>query len=307
MLVRDSVTQNRRKTTVSRPTTFAILAVAIAGFAMSLPASAAVKWTFQSGYCVGPCSGANMVFAPSFESNGDDGNNVSVTSWANTDPGTTNNVLAPAALNQYGGGLGVTNADTAIEGDSTSPEHAMDNQDRFDVMLLDFGGQEINLSEIQVGFRTDGDISVLAWTGSGIPDSDGDGTPDVDGAEYHAAPGGDSLLSNGWELIGNYDVNTSLGGSVYSQDVDTDVSSSYWLIGAYNPVFDSYGCSAGDICSYGSTKYDHVKLLALKGFLPDLPPPSTSVPEPLSVLLLAGGLVPLAWRRRRLQQAAEAG
>jgi hypothetical protein len=281
---------------VSRTNTFAILAVATAGFAMSLPASAAVKWTFQSGYCVGPCSTGERVYTPSFESIGDNGNNVSVTAWANTEPGGTNNELNQAALNDFSGGLGVTHADTAFENDSTSPQHAMDNDGRFDVMLFDFGGQEISLSEIDVGWRSnDGDISVLAWTGPG--------TPDVDGALY--SQGSQDLTSSGWTLIGNYDVNTSVGGGVYRQNIDTAVSSSYWLIGAYNPVFGS--CSAGDTCSYGSGNYDYVKLLALKGNLPDLPPPpSTGVPEPLSVLLLAGGLVPLAWRRRRLQQAAEA-
>lgn len=282
---------------MSRTKTFAFLTLAAAGVAMSLPASAAVKWTFHSDYCVGTCNSGERVFAPSYESNGDSGNNVSTTAWANTEPGGTNNELSGANLNLYNGsGLGVTHGDDGYIDDSGSPQHSMDNQDRFDVMLFDFGGQEINLSQIDVGWRyNDGDISVLAWTGGG--------TPDVDGVLYSETA--ENLTSSGWELIGNYDVNSYSNG-VYSQNINTDVSSSYWLIGAYNPVFGS--CEGSDVCSYESGHYDYdfVKLLALKGNLPDEPPPPTDVPEPLSLLLLAGGLAPLAWRRRRLDQASKA-
>jgi hypothetical protein len=51
-------------------------------------------------------------------------------------------------------------------------------------------------------------------------------------------------------------------------------------------------CSHGYDPYNGSNKHDYVKLLALKGQLPT--PPSTGVPEPLSVLLLAGGHWPLS-------------
>ena len=51
------------------------------------------------------------------------------------------------------------------ERDSDAPEHAIDNNDRKDSMLLTFGSA-VNLTHLQIGYRSgDSDMTVLAFTG----------------------------------------------------------------------------------------------------------------------------------------------
>jgi hypothetical protein len=134
---------------------------------VAAPSQAVVKWTFTSGNCVGPCSGTGRTFDTSSETNGDVGNNAAVTGWGATELGGTNNLLNEGTLNQFNGGLGVTNADDVYEDDSNTPGHAMDNKQRLDAMLFDFGGQQISLDDISIGyFSGDADVSVLAYTGA---------------------------------------------------------------------------------------------------------------------------------------------
>jgi len=83
-----------------------------------------------------------------------------------------------------------------------------------------------------VGWWTsDSDITVLAYTGAGVPAS-------LVGELYSNLPGG-------WSFIGNY-------GDVGNQPGDTvsvnagDVSASHWLIGAYNPLISNSGWSTGN-------------------------------------------------------------
>jgi hypothetical protein len=74
------------------------------------------------------------------------------------------------------------------------------------------------------------------------------------------------------------------------------VSSSYWLVGAYNPVFGACTSGAGS-CQTTVPYNDYVKILELKGSITPPPPPGTpGVPAPGSLLLLAGAL-PLMVRR----------
>ncbi len=222
-------------------------------------AHAAVDWTWTLN---GTPVGSNLPGATS----------VAGYSAPNNSAGLVSTVGAGLPdLNWYSGGYGIC---TTSPGDPncSSPNHALDNNAAYESILLSFG-KAVTLSWLDIGWKySDSDLSVLAYTGTG--------TPVLQGANY----GG--LLGSGWTLIGQYSnapVNTS---TTHSLSFGTDVSSSYWLIGAYNSVFQNKGWTTGN---------DYVKLLAVAG---NTKPPG-QVSEPAAMMLLAAGLMGMWGLRRR--------
>jgi hypothetical protein len=296
------------------------LAVAAAGLLMlQLPslATAAVSWSLTSTNCIsvtGAGSTCSTEFADSRTfASVPSGTDVTATGWANSmnNDMVTNALGAGATLergdiSQYGGGLGVRNADwnrsnndgtpqDAVEG--TSPEHAMDNNQRNDLVLFDFGPDAVSLSEIRIGCCSDQDITVLAYTGASPP-------ANLDLTGRLLGEGTEDLTSNGWSLIGNYDV----GAAPDPQGVDISaqtgagtagaIYASYWIVGALMQQFIGGPCPTGS-CYVGSPGNDHVKLLTLAGdIFTNGVPPSGDVPEPATLLLL-GGVLPFARKLRR--------
>lgn len=242
--------------------------------------------------------------------------------WANTVGDTPQNGagggLAQAYVKQWSG-VGAYNDDFARPGDGSTvdgfggtassasdkdlaekpaPEHTIDNNGRFEMAFLDFGSYEAALSSVTFGYvDNDADFSVLAYTGA-APFTGFDSTMTW------------GTIGSGWEVIGNYDANTT---GTYSINAG-GTKSSYWLIGAYNPIFGSSATNGGVVdhgetttktcswwgCSYKTVyQYDYFKLAAIAGSF-SVPPPSSTpgVPEPGS-LALAGIAAFGLWRTRR--------
>ncbi|MCB1740297.1 MAG: PEP-CTERM sorting domain-containing protein [Gammaproteobacteria bacterium] len=222
---------------------------------------------------------------------------VSVSAWANTDPNGDNTTLGEARVNAYSGGLGVTHADWES---TSSPQHATDNDGRFEVLLFNFD-DVVELNEVSFGWWS-GDIDFFVM--AHIPSTDPGNTDDVNGRLFNASQ--QDLTDAGWELIGNYDADNSgvydSSQNAYVKDFNTGpgaVSSSSWLIGAYNPVFASAGCTPSGYCQADTAK-DYFKVLSLAGEIGmPPPPPPAAVPEPQMLLLLATGLPLFGWARRR--------
>jgi len=265
-------------------------AIGCAAALATAPAWAEFKWTFNfnsSTNCLGQNATAACNFGNTRNASSVSGaplplpptTSVTAQAWANTQGGTiaapSSGPLETAYLPAWGGnGLGVQNRDMAnfpsptpaglgdrgdaVEG--SSPEHAMDNNQRADSMLFSFAGDGIKLTGVEIGWReNDSDIFVLAYT-SNAPLALG-------GLNYS------QLTSSGWDLIGNY---SNLATNTKMAVNAGGVTANHWLIGT--------GCFTigSGVSTCGDGKKDYVKLLAVYG-----EPGDRKVPEPSSALLLA--------------------
>ena len=161
--------------------------------------------------------------------------------------------------------------------DEGSNQHAFDNVGNdYDMVLVSFD-TSIELTDINFGWVSDGDFSLLAYTGGGAPTSlIGDTWSNVNS-------------SSNWLTIGNYAGN----GTGYYAVNENNVSSEYWLIGAYNTVFGPEGDGVYD----GNDKF---KLKKIKGISDDSNDPSdVEVPAPASfAFLMVGALFAITKKRK---------
>ena len=222
-------------------------------------------------------------------SNTQGGVTATASGWANT-VGSSNTALESAFLTYNGSnGLGIKNKDCGISpctgsGDTnegSSPEHAVDNDQRKDSILFSFAGDKVNLNATNFGWVSqntgykDADYSVYAYTGLGVGS--------LTGLTYNDS----ALAGAGWSLVGHYEGGSAAG----SKTITSKIFSSYWLIGAVNGT--------------GDTKKDAFKLISVAGGTCTANPNgagcgggSTSVPEPGTLLLMGIGLFGLSRVRR---------
>lgn len=236
------------------------------------------------------------------------------TGWADTGSGTpavieqqngTPNTSSGAVTTNfatYSGGLGINNMDgtcpTCSTGDagdvySSAPEHALDNNQRYEMVLLSFGPNTlVNLTSINLGWvdsTKDADFTVMAFQGDVTKAS-------VSGLTWNS-------LDAGWKLVGNYN-NSSSG----DKTISTSYLSSYWLIGAYNPLAaksTTYTNASGQAVAM-DTSSDYFKLKSITGDACTIGAAgcgstTTKVPEPGSLALLSLGVLGLV-RMRRFRQ-----
>jgi hypothetical protein len=258
--------------------------------ALGAPALAAdFTWIMESGTncssgAIGGAAPCNWGNTRTYNSSPGGGPGVTASAWSFTGDtgGGTNNTLQNAYLAVYGGGLGITNRDRgsnpgqdANEGHGFTPEHAIDSNQRYELVKLEFGGlSPIALKQVQVNYvSNDSDISVFYYpTALGAPSS-------LDGKD---------LVGDGWTLLGHFDGDDTAN-NVYNFNAGGAAASRFWLISTYLPGFGG-SLDGGD---------DKFKLYKAGG--------STSnggkVPEPATALLFGIAFLGLWRSARKLQRA----
>jgi hypothetical protein len=196
----------------------------------------------------------------------------------------------------YSGGVGIANSDGCASaptggicdvGDliGTPPEHAIDNEGRYEMALLTFE-DKVRLTSLQIGWsQTDSDMTVLAYTGAYK-------TPLELAASLATSTWG---TLSGWTTVAANLTDVAL--NTNRSLSNTTVSSSYWLIGAYNPLGGTF-----------TNGYDYVKLSKVTGVVTTPCTPGApgcggsgdaNVPEPGTLALFGAGLLGMIGLRRR--------
>lgn len=227
----------------------------------------------------------NSTYAMGYSYAGADGVSLSLTGWSY---GTTSNVVngrrtlsntnSTTAHQDIVGnfingstryGLGVEYAD--------SPEHAINNAGNdFDMLLLSFS-EAVSLNSINLGWIENSevrrsDVSVLAGTSTTFASPNGKTWQSLVG------------VGQGWKLAGQYN-NAGSGNELVNAN---NISSKYWLVGAYNGLLGS---------SLGNDGYSDA--FKLKGV--SVTKTIVKVPEPSALFLFGLGLLGLVVVRRRQQ------
>ncbi len=200
-----------------------------------------------------------------------------VTAFSASGTSSSSTFAAAAVTPQgVGSGFGVGSAAEGGSGaSSNNSDHALDNAGTGgpDVLLFQFLSGPQRLQSVTLGWtQSDADFQVLRWIGAAAPTL-------ANQTVAHA-------LTAGWQLV-----STVAGTGNTSNDLVYGVNaaglaSSYWMISAYNGAL---GTSPGFVADANA---DRIKVLGVA---------TSTVPEPSTYALLAGGLAAIAGvaRRRR--------
>jgi len=167
--------------------------------------------------------------------------------------------------------------------DSGSPGHAVDNINGFDFILLEFPNPTELISLTNTWINQPG----YDWISVGAFNSNPFGNGSVNWSQV----AGSALVTASYQGTG---VGTPYvfanNTSVVSNKNIANVSSQYWLIGAYNPIFNGGNFALGDALKFGA--------ITTKTSVTTTPV-TTPVPTPGTLSLFALALVGLTLSKRR--------
>lgn len=262
-------------------------------FGFSLPASAQLTYNFSdSGNCNFPPATCTVT------GSGTVAKDLTLTGWS---AASGANFVSAAITDQSGSGVGM-NSDG-----STAPNHAIDNNGRLELMMLNFNNNKVVLNSWNTGWSyNDTDVSLLRWVGAAT------GPNMLTTADFTNKSSAD-LLAMGWALVKNVDMdgnqtntnsNATYGGlsATSGLAVNASNSSSWWIISSYFQGGSTAPFNNGD---------DYFKLLSVNatcvsntagGACNTVPP---GAPEPGSLALAGVALLGLYGSRRRILRSTK--
>jgi hypothetical protein len=257
-----------------------LLGAGIALASLSVQAATAWTWVLNSSP-----TGTGLPGSANVTGYVGDGNGASLTAVSKTSDYTD----AANTMSWWGWGYGICNGSEFAKDGCQAPQHAIDNEGNQESILLSFG-KKVTLTSLDIGWsQTDSDVSIIAYTGSGTP------TP--------SSYSGMAATGSGWTIVGNYASDPGDNTTGTSKAINaSSVSSSYWLIAAYNSVFNAAGAATGACTAYSSADSscyqgnDHFKVYAVGG---QTSGHDNKVPEPSALLLFGTALVGALGLRRR--------
>ena len=208
---------------------------------------------------------------------------MSVRAFATTGSG---GAYAAAFIGDYSpSGFGVSSQQEGLN--ASSPNHAIDNNGAIEGLLFSFNSS-IALNALTIGWKNgsqgDTDMSVYAWTGS-------TGNAVTDLTQSTA-----TSLFGGWSLVGSYaDVNTNSAKAING----AAVSSSYWLVSAYNSATGGTGSKLDPGNDYFKLQSIAGNFTCVNSNSPACNP--SNVPEPASLAMVTFGLLGIFGARRKLR------
>lgn len=238
-------------------------------FSFSLSAVASTEtWNFNSGQTA---YGANKL---TLQSN--TGSDALLSGWSSYSSSATSTVRSANRVTlDSSWGVQLWNRH-----DGGSPSHAVDNRNGFDFILLEFPQPVELLSLTNTWVSGDSWVSVGAYTANPFANGSVNWQQVANSAVQTA-----SYTNTGINTPYIFANNSSIEGPGI-----TNTFANYWLIGAYNPVFNGgqYGLS------------DHIKFASIttKAFVPDNNDEDpVQVPEPGTMALFSLALLGLLYRR----------
>lgn len=236
---------------------------------VSLSAAASTEtWSFTTGQTA---TGANTL---SLQSSA--GNTATLSGWSSSSS-SANSTVKPANRVTLDSSWGVQLWNAS---DSGSPSHAVDNTKGFDFILLEF------VQPVELLSLTNNWAYGYSWVSVGAFSAN----PFAGGSVNWQQVANSAIQTASYKNTG---VNTPYvfanNNSIEGAGI-TNTFANYWLIGAYNPVFNGGQYGTGDNIKFGS--------ITTNAYVPGNTDTPVQVPEPGTMALFSLALLGLVFRRR---------